>query len=275
MSYTPHLFIGIGETSAFFTLRETYLHEEWVGGQGGYMNREVRSFHHFNLSQDAAEAVAKAQVHAETLGLEMTSTVDSLQTEMRDIRRATAEELVARERAREAQAALWAAERAERAAERLSILQDGLVSFGAHSGKRFEQLDPSYIGWVVDNIENFEADSLLRAMAEVILSKFAHLIPRKPDPELLLGTEGLRRDFEVEVLRVFKFLRPKFSAHWLTETVYIVTMISKEGACVVSKGTSFAAEVGETFRMKATIKGHDSYNGQAQTIVQRIKVLPV
>lgn len=32
--FTPSLYIGIGETCAFYTLRETYLHETFIPGAG-------------------------------------------------------------------------------------------------------------------------------------------------------------------------------------------------------------------------------------------------
>jgi hypothetical protein len=59
MSFVPRLFIGIGLTNAYFTLRETYLHTSYVPGEGQWGNfvngvyqgqviTEVRSHHHFN-----------------------------------------------------------------------------------------------------------------------------------------------------------------------------------------------------------------------------------
>ena len=70
-SFSPVLFIGIGATFGFWTLRETYLHERWVGGAGGYMDKTVRSFHHFNLANTADLAFAKANEHGKAMGIPM------------------------------------------------------------------------------------------------------------------------------------------------------------------------------------------------------------
>ena len=53
---------------------------------------------------------------------------------------------------------------------------------------------------------------------------------------------------------------------------HIVIMRDDSGACVVSKG-AFYAEVGEKLTIKATVKEHDEYKGQAQTRVMRVKIL--
>ena len=45
------------------------------------------------------------------------------------------------------------------------------------------------------------------------------------------------------------------------------------GACLVSKSGAFYAEEGEELKIKATVKEHAEYLGQAQTVVQRIAVL--
>jgi len=56
--------------------------------------------------------------------------------------------------------------------------------------------------------------------------------------------------------------------------LYIISMVDDEtGACIISKSTSFSAETGDKLTFKATVKAHDDYKGQAQTVVQRIKVL--
>ena len=96
MAFVPHLYIGVGETGAFFTLRETYLHERYANG---CRYTEVRSFHHFNLSQDADEAFEKARAFAERNLIQLNTTREQLTEQMRDIQRANAEELERRERA--------------------------------------------------------------------------------------------------------------------------------------------------------------------------------
>lgn len=273
MTFKPELYIGIGETHAYYTLRETYLHQQWVGGRDGYMHSEVRSFHHFNLSTDLDEALAKAEAAAEQMALPLNADRDNLATQMRDIERATAEELERRRAARAAQEAEWAAEREARKAERLAKITAGTVSFGKYDGSPIEELPAGYLSWLVEKLPEFEDGSLLRALAEVVRDRYAHLLPRRADPNKLIGEEGERLELNVEVTRVYAFERPHRVAHWTTERVYIVTMVTNDGACVVSKSTSFSAREGDKLRIKATVKGHDNYKGQAQTVVQRVKLV--
>mgnify|MGYP000866649476 CR=1 FL=1 len=284
-NFQPELFISVGEHHNFYTLRETYLHTIYIRGEGdmggavvngvyqGTVQTEVRSFHHFNLSTDADEAFAKATECALEMTLPLaTHSADEVRQQMEAIRRATAEELKAREEARAAQEQAWAEERAARREKAEEDLGEGRISMGRHEGKRIEDLSPGYLAWMVSKEEEFEPGSFNRLMARTIREKFAHLLPRKPLPDLHVGSEGKRQVFSVEVLRVHSFLRPKYNASWLTETVWIVTMITPEGACLVSKGTSFCAQEGEKLTIKATVKEHSWYNDQAQTVVQRIVV---
>ncbi len=166
--------------------------------------------------------------------------------------------------------------RAARDAEDLRNLEQGILSF-TQRGRReggvpFAELEKSFLGWVADNRDEFEAGSRMRRFAEVLGEKFAHLLPRKPHPTRYVGEIGRRYTFDVEVIRVHTYARPCYGASWRDETVWIVTMITADGACLVSKGTSFRAQVGEVLKLKATVKEHDEYKGQAQTVVQRIVV---
>jgi hypothetical protein len=51
-----------------------------------------------------------------------------------------------------------------------------------------------------------------------------------------------------------------------------VTMATPERACLLAKG-KFNAQVGEKLKIKATVKRHDEYKGQPQTVVNRVKVI--
>lgn len=91
--FTPNLFISIGKDSHFFTLRETYLHEQWYNTPNGpKCNREARSFHHFNLSQDYQEALAKAKEASKNFGLQLIASEDR-EEQLREIHRRTQEEI--------------------------------------------------------------------------------------------------------------------------------------------------------------------------------------
>jgi hypothetical protein len=88
-----------------------------------------------------------------------------------------------------------------------------------------------------------------------------------------VGAIGDRVEASVTVENVFSFERPKFNAHWINETVSIVTMRDGKGNVFVSKSPSFFAEKGETFRIKATVKAHDAYRDTKQTVVNRVAIV--
>jgi uncharacterized protein (DUF3820 family) len=280
--YVPHLFIGIGKDCHFYTLRETYLHTTYLPGPGGNAvvngvyqgtaQTEERSFHHFNLSQDADEAYAKAVEAAANFGLKLGSTRDDLDTQMNDIQRATAEQLAKREADRLA----WEADRkAMREAElqwKIEKTNDGIFAFGKYIDKPFAEADPSYLGWFVDTREDFEAGSLLQVTADAILRLVPDLLPVKPEADKTVGEIGKRIEVNVTVLRVFSFWRDSFSGYG-QERVYITTMVTDDRACVVVKSGAFCPEVGASFKLRGTVKEYSEYKGQMQTVLQRVKVI--
>jgi hypothetical protein len=77
-----------------------------------------------------------------------------------------------------------------------------------------------------------------------------------------VGTVGERFTATVTVERINSF-ESQFG------TVHIVAMRTAEGHALVSKGR-FHAEKGEMLTIKATVKEHGEFRGEAQTIVQRV-----
>lgn len=266
--FQPKLFIGIGATNAYYTLRETYLHEVHIPGEG-----EERSFHHYNLSQDADEAIAKATEASREMGIPFECTKEDIEQEMRDIKRADAEEMERRRAAYEAQQKEWEAERAIWKTRQFETINAGFVSFGKYAGEAIETLPRGYLDWLVTKLPEFDEGSLLRELATVVRDHFAAYLPPKADPNKHIGEVGERLTLNVDVTRVSKYERPHAVAHWKMETVYIITMVTDDGACLVSKSTSFYAHEGDKLHIKATVKAHDDYKGQAQTVVQRIKII--
>lgn len=267
MNFTPKLFIGIGATNAFYTLRETYLYEHWVGSQSeGRMVREIRSHHHFNLSIDLDEALAKASEDAERMGLPLETDRAKLEQEMREIKRATAEQLAEREKYIAQQAAWYLEMRAQRDAECRTKILAGEVSFGRFQGQQIENLPRDYLTWLAKKQPEFEEGSLMRLLADVVRDKHSDKLLPEPDPDRTTGEVGDRVTLEVDVLRNFP-VQSDFG------TLYIITMVTADRVCVVSKSTSFYAKVGEHLKIKATVRSHDTYKGQAQTRLQRIKII--
>lgn len=282
MAFVPSLFVGIGKDYHFFTLRETYEHTTYLPGANGnavingvYQGtaiKETRSFHHFNLSQDADEAYSKAVEAAANFGLKLTCTRADLDTQMLEIKRATAAEMAEREE----RAAKWEAERkALRDAElarKIELTNSGFFAFGKFCDKSFNDVDPGYLEWFVSARDDFEAGSLLQITADAILRLAADRLPVKPDATATIGEIGKRLDVRVTVVRSFGFWRESFSGYG-SERVYITTMVTDDRVCVVVKSTAFAPDVGETFTLRGTVKEHSEYKGQMQTIMQRVKII--
>lgn len=88
-----------------------------------------------------------------------------------------------------------------------------------------------------------------------------------------VGKVGERMEMKVTVERVASYVRPSFSGRGM-ETVWIVSMRTPEGNAIVVKSPSFyGREKGEVLTMRATVKTHDDYRGEKQTVMQRAAVL--
>jgi hypothetical protein len=93
-----------------------------------------------------------------------------------------------------------------------------------------------------------------------------------PDKDKLIGSVGERLMLEVTVINRHTYTRPRYTNPRARQVVYIVVMVTPDRARIVSKSAGFDANEGDRFRIKATVKEHDQFQGQAQTIVQRIRV---
>jgi hypothetical protein len=264
------LFISIGKDQFFFTLRETYVHEFYIGGK---RFTETRSFHHFNLSQNADEAWSKANEASERFGLPLSGSRENLTEEMDKITRATAEQLAERERQRIAWEEDRKAQRDAELARKIDMINSGVFAFGPHCGVKFVECpDVTYLEWYVNKRDDFEADSLPRLTADAIFRFAADRLPPKPDARATVGVVGERIDVPVTVLRVVRFFRDSFSGYG-QEACYITTMVTDDRVCVVVRSGAFNPDVGDSFKLRGTVKSHELYKGQMQTVLQRVKVL--
>lgn len=294
-TYHPTLYIDIGATNAFFTLRETYLHAHYSRGEGdmggavvngvyqGSVSYEERSFHHQNLSQDAQDAFDKALDLSERLGvpLDPSVKVENLADRLRDIHRADAAERARRAAEAAEREARWAAERAEEERAKLRMIADGKFPVGQHKGKPFRAAPVAYLTWLAEKAETFDSP-LMQALGLAVLIAAGKgeltLLP-KATPGAFYGTLDQRSCFEVTVVRSSTFTREKYNAPWLTERVHYVYMIEKQtGAALLSRSCAFSAKEGERLRIKATVKEHRleiNNNCAAQTLIQRVQLLKV
>lgn len=257
--FSPYMYISIGWTGAYYTLWGTRM--EVVGTRFG--NEYVmRRDYYCNLSQDASEAYAKAVAYSQNMGMELRSTEDSIRTEMREIQRATAEQLKEREEKLRLknEESLAIAEFIRN--QQLDLIKNGKYPIGHYYGKEFSSAPESYVTWLVNNREQFEVDSIIRLTADAVSVACADLVLPTPDHDMTIGTIGKRESFDVTVIRKTGY----YSTFGWTN---VVTMVDKSGACIVSKG-SFYSEVGDKITIKGTVKNYDRYNDQMQTQIQRV-----
>jgi len=265
-NFEPSLYISIGANHNYFTLRETYQHF----GRGEVCNGvftgtvEVRSFHHFNLSQNADEALEKARQAANDMGLPLTTqeSASTLQSKMVEIQRMSAEQLEIR-----ANRLKWEAEQRqlERENEFQTMLNNGRFPFGKYRGSEFFLAPCDYLQWLIN--AEFEPETSYFKLAEVLKRNpaFADLVLPKADKTATVGTIGKRQQFSATVTR-------KSYYDGFYGRTYIVTMVTDDGVCLVSKSASFCPKMGEKLNFAATVKEFSEYRGQAQTVIQRISV---
>lgn len=281
-TFIPKIFVSVGETGAMFTLRETYLHSYGVRrGNCSYETYyEVRSAHIKNLSTTASEAIQKAQEYANVVGLELTSTVESIERDLREIKRTSAEEMVKRRQVEAEREAQWQAERLNSLIEmrehKLISLEAGYLPFGDETvfNKQIKDLPVSYVNWLVKNQNKFDAYSIVWIAAEHIKANFAYMLLPEADKTAYCGVLGKRSTFNVITLSKVSFQRPSYGGYGV-ETVYVTTMMDKATkACMVVFSSSFCElDPGDEATIKATVKKHDQYKDQAQTVVQRVTVV--
>lgn len=269
-NFVPYIFIGIGETGAFFTLRQTYIHTAQVSG---CLHREVRSYHHFNLGQDADQAFRKATEFAHQHAIKLETSLEELKDEMRKIHRATAEEMARREQEEQQRREAWAAERAIEDQRKRDMIQSGMFPFGTYEGKAFSEAPRGYLTWLSDSVNIFDDGSLLQFLAQEVFKQCTHLIFPKPAKHLTIGNVGQRLELDVLVIKCRYFDRDVFNTYdGRQERVYVITLIDKAtDACLFYKGTTFKANEGDEIRIRATIKHYAEYKGNMQTVLQRVK----
>ena len=274
-TFVPNLYIGVGETGAFFTLRETALYP--IPGPGPSGNAVINgvyqgtygltSFHIQNLSQDPEEAFQKAREYSERVGLPLQNTgTEGLRDEMRKIHRATAEEMEARRKREEENRARWESDRQAREVAKRDLASNGIFPFGPYINLKFQDSPRGYLSWFMDKRDEFEEGSLISHVADCIIRICPELALPKGDPDKFLGEEKQRIELEVFILRVI----PRYS-DWGTS--YLTVMVDTETNANVCSSGAFCPEEETTLKIRGTVKNHDRWNGKAQTWIQRVKVL--
>lgn len=267
-TFTPYLYVSIGQTGAMFTLRQTYLETVVVDGHNTVV---VRSFHMSTLGTDEERARAKAERLSHEYGLPLRNPDEKLAQELREIIRRSPE-VLERERVMMEMALKEEAQRqlelfAEAQAKKVEMLLEGKSPFSRNSyyGKRFDEMDPKYVSWLINARSTFEPWSIIAIASAVAEQQCPHLKVEELDPVATLGEPGQRLEITAKVIRTGSY-ESTFGR------VYVTTFATPDRVCLVCRSTSFTAQVGETLTFKATIKKHGEYKGQAQTEIQRITI---
>jgi hypothetical protein len=162
---------------------------------------------------------------------------------------------------REEREAGWAAERAARAA-----------TFAVEHAALLAQAEP-FLGnpFVGDVIKRGLAGGYMSDRAIETLIRVVNDLTQQAQNRINskhVGVVGKRQEWSVRVERTAGYFRPSFAGYG-QDYVHIITMRDEAGNALVSKG-SFSAERGAQLVIKATVKAHDEYQGEKQTIVQRV-----
>lgn len=263
-----YLYVGIRDH--FFTLRLAY---EKIVHFGPGDSRVLWQHEHIqNLSQCAEEALVKAKAFAGRSGYALGSSEQRIHDagDLLEIKRRSAEQVAAAKRAEQAEREDAAAKREQEARDRIA----GMVREARSTGRFPEVMgkvsgahicaEVGYVDWMLRNRNGFERGSLHRSIANLLASRYSHMLLPQAAPNGHIGTVNKRGAFSVVVTR-------RFSFEGFYGTTHIVTMVTDCGHCLVSKG-SFYADAGERLSITAFVKAHDEYKGQDQTVINRVKV---
>jgi hypothetical protein len=282
-NFVSKLFISIGQTHAYFTLRETYEHISYITSGGsmggavlngvyqGEVQIEIRSHHCFNLSQDADEAVAKAKEYADANGFELCASANAIKEEMRDIKRSNAEQLEKRAAEQLARDIAWDKEEQEEKNRKLDMIEQGLYPVGQYYKMEFRSAPVSYINWLVESNSSYEEGSVIKAVSDAVKACCGDLIFPVADTHKKFGEIGVRSSVDVTVVKRIEYSKPCYGGYGM-ELGVITQMVTSEGALLVCFSTAFKSVAGDKLSIKATVKNQGYYKEQMQTIVQRIAI---
>lgn len=283
ITFKPELFVDSGSTGAMFTLRRTYLHTHYLRGEGpmggavvngvyqGQVCQEVRTTHVQNLGQDPHEAYARAVRVSTKLALPLTTRLEALLTDtLRAIHRRTDEEI----RRENADRNLRLAQRAdERMMSSLTRRPLDRCDHPKHRGKSFEQIaefDRPYLEWLAGRAPHRVPEwELRRLFLETWLEKHPAPLVRNEH----LGLEGER----IEIRGRVTFTKQLDSApdEWPRRRGKVLVKVRTDSGHLVVTfygGYRWNPAQGDTCHLAGTVKSHNRFRGQAETMLCRIAV---
>jgi hypothetical protein len=90
-----------------------------------------------------------------------------------------------------------------------------------------------------------------------------------------IGNVGDKLELVVTAERESTYVKQAFFKsfyHDNSETVYVTTMRTADGAAIVVKSTSFRVPVGDTLTISGIVKEHSEFNNEAQTVLNYVRI---
>lgn len=267
---STNYYIASGLKNKMYTLRVSF--EETVYTRTGDSYIVLRDHYCTNLSIDHAKAYAKAEeyVRHQSGSLVAQSEVPTLE----DIYRRSQEELeIARKLAEEtAQAAQAEYEGCccQARMDKIDMIVSGLWPFGKYKGEAFKAAEEGYVLFFLE-LDNDSDDTnhrlVLESLQNALKAEYPHLLNLPTANGQYYGTVKSREDMELTLITAFGY-------DSMYGYISIQKFVKDSGELIMYKGTSpLKADIGETIKVKATVKEHSEYKGEIQTIIQRPKFL--
>ncbi|URC15210.1 hypothetical protein GD1_86 [Paraglaciecola Antarctic GD virus 1] len=250
-------YLSTGEKTMMYTLRVQWYEQAVFEGEVVMLERDS---YIQNLSID----YDKAMVKADAMGYLVTTPMFDLE----EIRRG---EDAAKVAFREAQEAQQEQDRIAKEDVLLSYIKDSRFPFGKFRAKKFVEADTGYVMyWLQSKPEDSVTRSLVTALA-ASFPKLVALLAMKSNGEYF-GTPKTRYQ-KMKGVVTARFCFIGFYG-WVT----VMKVILDTGELVVYKGggdVSLGDDVpvlGNTITFAGTVKEYSVYQGENQTMVQRIKL---
>jgi hypothetical protein len=250
----PHFRIGVGQKHGFFTLQEWHQEPIYKVDYRGtrLAGIEWKSSHIVNLSQDYQEALIKAKrlAHMHSMTLRASESKEE-----------TLDAIARRDRESIAADNLREAQKLDSKLFTRRNITSPVFGFGKHQGNSIYDViayDREYLEWF-----SAQSDDLLALRIQVLLER------TPAAPKLVSSHFGLVGD-RVEIEGTVKMVRGIESAFGFS-TMYKIQAANGNIFVTYYSGTKIDWKEGEVVNIVATIKKHDEYQDEKQTIITRAK----
>ena len=268
-----------------YTLRVSFL--ECVKSANGASYSIPRDYYCCNLSIDHNKAYAKAKEYvamkSENCFLVEQKDVPTLE----DIYRRNKEELEAARLLAEETAKYAQEQHEERLYQarlnKIDLIKAGCWCFGIYKDKSFGNelgkgwADLNYIKFMMsiktDDIDDHNHKAVMDFLQFSLKQKFDYLNHLPVPNGEYFGSEKQRLDLQFTLIAEITYMRDSYNGY-NREIVYIQKFVKDTGELLVYHGTApINCKLAETLKVKATIKKHNEYKNEKQTIISRPKLI--